>query len=162
VRTAGHSRMHCSQAGMKWLLLLFFLSLFIVLEREKKRIFNIYSFCFLLNLSSLYIYIYLTEEKERTYKTERREKNTLKKTDGVTYVKFASINQTHAHAYGHKWLLGFVNIRCAYVLLNVCIDYLCLPVTIAQAKKDRTITSTLLTEKKRDLRSIDYIKSVKV
>jgi hypothetical protein len=69
---------------------------------------------------------------------------------GLRMSNLLQINQTHARAYGHKWLLGFVNIRCAYVLLNVCIDYLCLPVTIAQGKKKkRTITSTMPGEKKR-------------
>jgi hypothetical protein len=62
VRTAGHSRMLCSQAAMKWLL---------SYARKKERIFNIYYFCFLLNLSSLYIYIFLNAKhiKQR----ERKE-----------------------------------------------------------------------------------------
>jgi len=48
----------CYVTRQQWSGFSFFFLLF-SREREKKRIFSIYSFCFLLNLSSLYKYIYI-------------------------------------------------------------------------------------------------------
>lgn len=151
--------MLCNTAAMKWLLFLFSLSLSfclsLVLERmKKKRIFNIYSFCFywIFRLFS-YIYIYIYLARGRTYKVEgEKKKNTLKE-NGWGYVCRTYSNQSDSYAHTHTRVLD-IN---GYWALSTSDVHMCrLFVSAGQwstneKRKLRIITSILLLQKERNL-----------